>query len=411
MIEKEIIKLKNKIPDYIQKIHSRKQGFYTFIDDKKTILTIQQFAKNVKGKFDDIVLLGIGGSALGAITLQQSLKHLFENELPIKKRKFPRLHVLDNIDPDLISGIEDIIDYRRTLFIVASKSGKTPETISQYFYFRKKCEEKNLNSKKHFVFITEPEKGLLGKLSIEEKIQTFYIPENVGGRFSVLTAVGLLPAALIGIDINALIDGAKKMRALCFSKIFEKNIAYKIAATQYLLYKKGIKITVLFPYSQRLVKFTDWYKQLLAESIGKENIGITPSNALGVTDQHSQNQLYNDGPNDKFFIFIKVNNLGETLKIPNLYPKDEESNYLKNITFNKLMHTEQEGTIQALKHNKRPNIVLNIDKVDEQNLGALFMLFECATAYLGEFFGINAYNQPGVELSKIITRKLLIKEK
>jgi len=411
MIEKEIEKLKNRIPDYIKKIHERKQGFYSVIDDNNTILTIQKFARNVKGKFDDIVLLGIGGSALGAITLQQSLKHLFENELPARKRKFPRLHVIDNIDPELISGVEDIIDYRRTLFIVASKSGKTPETISQYFYFRKKCEDKKLNHRKHFVFITEPGKGLLGELSKKENIQTFYIPENVGGRFSVLTAVGLVPAALIGINLNELIEGAKKMRETCFSKNFEKNVAYRIAASQYLLYKKGINITVLFPYSQRLIKFTDWYKQLLAESIGKEKIGITPVNALGVTDQHSQNQLYNDGPNDKFYIFIKIANLGETVKIPHLYPKDENTNYLKNVTFNRLMHTEQEGTIQALIHNKRPTIVLNIDKVDEYNLGMLFMLFECSTAYLGEFFGINTYNQPGVELSKIITKKLLLQGK
>jgi glucose-6-phosphate isomerase len=409
MIEKEIVKLKNRIPDYINKIYSRKQGFYSIIDDKNTVLAIQKFTRNVKGKFEDIVLLGIGGSALGAITIQQSLKHLFENELPAKKRKYPRLHVIDNIDPELITGIEDLIDYRKTLFIVASKSGKTPETISQYFYFRKKCEDKKLNHRKHFVFITEHGKGLLGELSEKENIQTFYIPENVGGRFSVLTAVGLLPAALIGININELIEGAKKMRETCFSKNFEKNVAYRIAASQYLLYKKGIRVSVLFPYSQRLIRFTDWYKQLLAESIGKEKIGITPVNALGATDQHSQNQLYNDGPNDKFYIFIKVKNLGEQIKIPNLFIKNENTDYIKNLSFNKLLHTEQEGTIQALTHKKRPIIVLNIDQVDEHNLGALFMLFECATAYLGEFFGINAYNQPGVELSKIITKKLLLK--
>ncbi|MBN1494999.1 glucose-6-phosphate isomerase [Candidatus Peregrinibacteria bacterium] len=390
--------MKRKIPYYLKKIHARKQGFYNVIDDEKTISAIQKFARSVRGRFDDIVLLGIGGSALGPITIYQSLKHLFANELPANKRKHPRLHVLDNIDPGLIKDIEDIITYKRTLFIVASKSGKTPETISQYFYFRKKCDEKKLKSSNHFVFITEKGRGLIFDIGSKENIPLFYIPENVGGRFSVLTPVGLVPAALTGVNIAGLILGAKKMRENFLSRSFEKNIPYKIAVSQFLLYKKGINITVLYPYSQRLIKFTEWYKQLLAESIGKANIGITPVNALGVTDQHSQNQLYNEGPNDKFFIFIKVKDLGETIKIPN---------YIKNLSFNKLFHTEQEGTIQALTHYKRPNIIINIDKVDEENLGALFMLFEASVAFLGELFKINAFNQPGVELSKKITQKLL----
>jgi len=416
-IDSQIKKLKRKIPYFLKKIHSRGQGFYHIIDDEKTVLAIQKYSRTVRGKYDDIVLLGIGGSALGATTIYQSLKHPFANELTSSKRKYPRLHVLDNIDPELISGIEDIINYKRTLFIVASKSGKTPETISQYFYFKRKCDEKKLNSTDHFVFITEQDKGLLEKISLKENIPVFFIPKNVGGRFSVLTPVGLLPAALTGINIQSLIFGAKKMRENFLSRSFEKNIPYKIAASQFLLYKKGINITVLYPYSQRLVKFTDWYKQLLAESIGKAknnkgkkvHVGITPVNALGVTDQHSQNQLYNEGPNDKFFIFIKVKNLGETIRIPNLYPRDEDTNYIKNLSFNKLFHTEQEGTIQALTHYKRPNIIINIDEVDEENLGALFMLFESSTAFLGELFEINAFNQPGVELSKKITKTLLLK--
>ena len=260
---------------------------------------------------------------------------------------------------------------------------------------------------------------IIKRIGEKENISILNIPHNVGGRFSVLSAVGLLPAALIGVNIQNLISGAKKMRENFFSRSFEKNIPYKIAASQFLLYKKGINITVLYPYSQRLSKFTDWYKQLLGESIGKAknnkgkkvHVGITPVNALGVTDQHSQNQLYNEGPNDKFFIFIKVKNLGETVRIPNLYPRDEETIYIKNLSFNKLFHTEQEGTIMALTHNKRPNIIINIDEVDEENLGALFMLFESSAAFLGELFEINAFNQPGVELSKKITKMLLTKEK
>jgi glucose-6-phosphate isomerase len=169
------------------------------------------------------------------------------------------------------------------------------------------------------------------------------------------------------------------------------------------------------PYSQKLIRFADWYRQLLAESIGKAkddhgntvNIGLTPINALGITDQHSQNQLYNEGPNDKFFIFIRVNDFGCDMKIPVTHPENKSVNYLKGVSFEKLMHTEQEGTLQALTQNERPNITLEIDRVDEKTIGGMFMLLECATAFLGEFFNINAFDQPGVELSKKITKKLL----
>lgn len=347
----------------------------------------------------------------------------------------PRLHVIDNIDPILISHVEDLIEYSKTLFIVVTKSATTPETLAQYFYFRKKCEEylkkKGGKIHEHFVFITDPKKvGLRKKVAFSEiskknGIKTFDIPHNVGGRFSVLSPVGLVPARLIGIDIKRLLQGAKDMRDLFLKTDFEKNLAFQLAAIQYLLGKKGKSINVLMPYSQRLIRFSDWFRQLLAESIGKikihgkgkniktMNVGLTPVRALGVTDQHSQSQLYNEGPNDKFFMFIKVNDFGVDMVIPKApqpppcLGNSEDSKYLKNVTFQKLMHTEMEGTLQSLTRNHRPCITLEIDRVDEYHLGSLFMLFEAATAFLGEFFEIDAFNQPGVELSKKITKKLL----
>ncbi len=374
-----------KIKEYISEIEKKDQGFYKIIDDD--ISDILEYASSVEDQFDDFVILGIGGSALGTICLQQSLKHL---------HKYGKLHVMDNIDPSFLAELDDILDYKRTLIIVISKSGSTPETLSQYFYFREKCD--------NFVFITG-KSGFLRETGEKKGTTMFDIPENVGGRFSVLTAVGLLPAALVGIDIRQLLMGAKEMRDRFLSEDLEENIPFKIAKLQYLHSKKGRNMTVIMPYSQHLIKLADWYRQLLAESIGKtKDIGLTPINALGVTDQHSQSQLYMDGPDDKFFIFIRVEELGPELKIPG-----SEIDYLEGITFNKLMHTEQQGTIDALTHNKKPNITLTINKVNEHNLGALFMLFEGATAFLGEFYKINAFNQPGVELSKKLTKEYLTK--
>jgi len=408
----------NLIPKYLKKIHAREQGFYTVIDNQQTIDDIKTYAKNVEGKYNDIVVLAIGGSSLGTICLQQSLTHIFQNELRVPSSKFqvPKLHVLDNIDPCLIKEIQDIIELPKTLFIVVTKSGGTPETLSEYFYFRSLTDHAGLDAKEHFVFITDPEKGLLRKIASEQNIPTFEVPPSVGGRFSVQTAVGLLPAALIGIDIDSLISGLQSMRDKFLSENLEENLPFQIATMQYELNKKGKTMNVIMPYSQRLIRFADWYRQLLAESIGKAqneagqtvNVGITPINALGATDQHSQSQLYNEGPNDKFFMLIRVNDFGINLPIPNLHPTEEAVNYIKDTSFEELINIELQATAESYTQNDRPNITIEIEKVDAKTLGQLFMLFEGATAFLGEYFCINAFNQPGVELAKINTKKLLL---
>lgn len=404
--EGEIEKETALIPTYLEKIHAREQGFYNVIDDRSTVEKVNSFAANAEGKYDHIVVLGIGGSSLGAICLQQSLSHLFIR---------PRLYVLDNIDPVMMTEIQDVIQLERTLFIVITKSGSTPETLSEYMFFRHLCNNEDLDAKEHFVFITDPEKGFLRKVANDEGIITFDVPPNVGGRFSVLTPVGLLPARLIGIDIEELMEGARSMRDAFLSENATENMPFRLATIQYLLSKKGKNINVMTPYAQKLIRFADWYRQLLAESIGKKynnekqivNTGITPVNALGATDQHSQSQLYNEGPNDKLHIFLKVKNFGVETPVPMLYPDEESMAYLHNVSFNTLIHTEMEGTVQSLTQNDRPNITLKLDEINAHTLGELFLLFEGATAFLGEFFNINAFDQPGVELSKTITKKLL----
>lgn len=416
LTEQELTSLNSHIGGWIENFKKRGQGFYQVIDHMDELVRIKDFANKVHGRYRDIVVLGIGGSSLGTICLQQSLKHLFENEKHING--IPKLHVLDNIDPALMREIQDVISLPETLFLVVTKSGSTPETLAQYCYFRSLTDALHLSPKEHFVFITDPVKGLLREIATKEQIPCFDVPSNVGGRFSVLTAVGLLPAALIGLDIEKLIQGARTMRDQFLSTDPGKNLPFQLAVIQYLMAQKGKTIHVLMPYAQKLIRLADWYRQLLAESTGKTlndkgetvNVGITPVNALGATDQHSQTQLYNEGPFDKLIIFIKVEDMGEELMIPQNI-QSEATEFLKDVSFTKLLHTELEGTARAFTENNRANVTLEIHYINEDYIGQLFLLFEGATAFLGEMYGINAFDQPGVERSKIITKELILAHK
>ena len=389
-----------EIEAFLAKIDARKQGFSEILDDQKTLDQIKDYAKQVQGKYHFIVVLGIGGSALGTTTLENSLR----NQQGCSTGS-PQLIVLDNIDPDFISEAEEVIDLASTLFIVVSKSGGTIETLSQYFYFRQKIEQANLKHNDHFLFITDPNQGLLREIANQDQVTTFSIPENVGGRFSVLTPVSLVPAALIGLDIEELISGAKEGRHSFNETDPTLNIPAQVAEIQYKLYQKGKIMNVMMPYSTKLSPITAWYAQLLAESIGKDGIGITPVQAKGVTDQHSQNQLYHDGPNDKLLIFLEIENFTTSLDIPNYYRDHKSVSYLKNSSFNELMQFEMKGTQDSLTDRNRPNIKLTIPRLNENSLGHLFFMFEASIAFLGEMFKVNAYDQPGVELSKQLTKQ------
>jgi glucose-6-phosphate isomerase len=237
------------------------------------------------------------------------------------------------------------------------------------------------------------------------QIPTLDLPRNVGGRFSVLTPVGLLPAALLGMDIDALLEGAQTMVDSMMNPEFDLNLPFQLATIQYLLdWQHGISMSVMMPYSTRLWTLADWYRQLLAESIGKDGKGLTPIRALGATDQHSQIQLYNEGPTDKLLMFIEVEEAGSAT-IPNI--ENPSLSYLSGVSFHKLMTVEKQATEQAVSDYKKPNLSIKIPKVDEFNLGALFMLFEASIAFLGEYYSIDAFNQPGVELGKTLTQDLL----
>jgi len=403
LTKKEVAATASLLPRFLEKIKSRGQGFYEVIDDIKTADSIEAFAKKVSGRYDKIVVLCIGGSALGTKCLQQALLPFFE------ERETVSTTVVDNIDPSLLSDLDATLDLKKTLFFVVSKSGDTIETLAQYFYFQKRVQDAELLEADHFVFITDSDKGLLREIANKNpKIQTFSVPKNVGGRFSVLTPVSLVPCALMGLDIRQLLAGAQAMRDLFLSADFEKNLCFQLAAIQYLLSQKGKTINVFMPYSSHLIGFTEWVTQLLAESIGKAlnekgervNVGLTPLRAVGATDQHAQSQLFHEGPNDKLIVFFEIEDFGKPLSIPNPYSDHPAVSFLKNATFNQLLKTEKRGTEQSLIECDRPNITIRLPRLDEASLGGLFMLFEGATAFLAEFYGINAFDQPGVERSK-----------
>lgn len=395
----EINQYLGKFDHFYNLVLSRKQGFWGLPNQE--VSGILEFAKSVNGKYSDIVILGIGGSMLGPICLLGA----FEN-----KKESLKIHCLDNIDSDQITNLEGKINLNKTLFLVQTKSGTTPETLAQYFYFRDKIAQNNLEIHQHFVFITDPKIGYLRQIATKENIPSFAIPTNVGGRFSVLSPVGLVISALIGLDIEKILQGAQN--ALSTDGL---QSSFHLSCIQFLLSLKGKKINVLMPYSSRLRLFSNWYTQLLSESVGKEfdlegklvNTGITPLPALGATDQHSQLQLFKEGVNDKFLIFIHLQKMENEVKIGDNLP--EEFGYLENKTFGDLMDAEFAATVQSLTESNRANVTLSIPKLDEMTLGQLFMFFQTSVAFLGELLNINTFDQPGVERSKVLTREFLKK--
>ncbi len=395
-------------------------GFLDLPDDRalhQQTLDYVRRAKSSAGAVTDVVVLGIGGSALGPIALRTSLRPPQWNLLDDAARGGePRLHVLDNVDPANISSLLGRLDLRRTLFVVISKSGGTAETMAQYLVVRARLNEVLGESaaRERLVLVTDPQKGALRSIARKESIPALEIPANVGGRFSVLTPVGLLPAALIGIDTASMLAGAADMRTRCASKELGRNIAGTWAALQFLAdTRHGRPIHVLMPYSDALRDMADWYVQLWAESLGKhrvagdEGVGPTPLGALGATDQHSKVQLFMEGPGDKTVTFIAVEDGGADVQIPRLHSDVPELAYLGGHRLGELLDIERRATAGALARRGRPNMTLTLESVDPFHVGALLMFLELATAYAGRLYGVNAFDQPGVELGKQFTYAML----
>ncbi len=386
-------------------------GFPVLPEDAALRVALKADALASRSEIDDVILCGIGGSALGPNMLRSALCPPRWNELDLAARGgWPRLHVMDNVDPVSMASLFDRIDLKRTRVLVISKSGGTAETMSQYLVVRAMLETLGAEwPKKVLRFITDPEKGVLRAIAKTDGIITYDIPPSVGGRFSVLTAVGLAPAAFIGIDIDALCAGAAAMRDRCENANLAENPAGVFAVLQHAHdQRNGRRIHVLMPYADALRDVAAWFVQLWAESLGKAlpgggNVGPTPLPALGATDQHAQVQNFMEGPHDKTVTFIAVETLARDITIPALHANFPDLAYLGGATIGALLDAERRATAGALASSGRPNGVLQIPKVDAHHLGELIMLFEFATAFAGALYGIDAYNQPGVELGKHFT--------
>ena len=373
-------------------------------------------AKNIRRKFKYFVVLGIGGSALGPIAVFQALNHLRYNDLTAKQRKGPKFFVEDNVDPERMAALLDVIELDKTMFNVVTKSGSTSETMSQYLIIMKMLKDAyGDKASEHMIATTSAEKGNLIKIAKQENLKTFYIPDGVGGRFSELCPVGLLAAAVLGADIKMMLKGAAYMDKLCKTADVYKNPALMAATLQVIAMEKGKNISVMMPYTDSLRSIADWYCQLWAESLGKNvdldgnpcNVGQTPVKALGVTDQHSQVQLYTEGPFDKVVTFIGVNNYRKEVTISEGYADIPAVSFLSGHTMNELIDAERRATEYALLKAKRLNHTIMLPEVNEFTVGQLLMMFMIQTAYAGAMLNIDTFNQPGVEEGKNATYALL----
>ncbi len=379
---------------------------------------VKKLVAEIKDNCENLVVLGIGGSALGNIALQTALNPYLYN-IDDQQRRGPRLFVFDNIDPvqfiSFLDWIGDKLD--KTIFNVISKSGQTSETAVQFLIIRKILLDKigAVGLKNHIVTITDTKEGVFREITNDSDFHNLEIPNGVGGRFSVLSAVGLFSAAMCGIDIDLLLAGARDMDARVSCEDFYKNPAAINAAINYYYYNHGKKISVMMPYSYHLKDLADWYRQLWAESLGKAydldgsevHIGPTPVKALGATDQHSQIQLYREGPNDKLFTFLQVNNFDKDITIGPAPDCAPELDYLAGKKMGVLLNNEKKATEFALLQSKRPCLTVIFDEVNEYTVGQFIYLYEVTTSLTGALFGINPYDQPAVELGKEATFALM----
>jgi glucose-6-phosphate isomerase len=393
-------------------------GFYKLVDQGPMVRAIRTFAEGLGQAHDHVLVLGIGGSALGTKALVNALRPPAWNELDDEGRDFfPRITVLENVDPTSVAAALERIDPRRVLVNVISKSGGTAETMAQYLIVRAWLEQAlGAAAYRHLVFTTDPFRGALRELAQRDHIATLDVPPEVGGRFSVLSPVGLLPAALVGIDVGGLLDGARRALERAESDDLLQNPAALYAALHWEAdTSQNARVHVLMPYTDRLRELAEWYRQLWAESLGKRvtregrtvHAGPTPVGAVGATDQHSQVQLFMEGPYDKVITFMTVENFGVDLEIPRPAEVGAELPpdlaYLPGHTLGELLRAEYQATSAALAQMGRMNCTLRLPDLSPHTVGEALMFFQLATGYAGVWYGIDPFDQPGVELGKRLT--------
>jgi glucose-6-phosphate isomerase len=386
----------------------------------KKAAEIQNFVdSSVKNKFDDAVILGIGGSSLGAKAIIGALSDSEWNSMTKEQRNgYPRIHFIENIDPDHFSEVMNKLDLNKTIAVTVSKSGKTPETSAVYLNVRDRFKEASKKGlipaeelKNHFVIIADknPEKSLLTKEAVQKGYKTFEVPDDVCGRFSLFSDSGLVPAAMVGINIQELLKGAADMtKTTVNTKNIKDNLAASQALVHYLEYQKGKEYNVFVPYTDKLANFNDWYTKLWVESLArkesKDGKIITsnyyPIRGMGALDQHSQLQGWRDGNNDKVYTFITVKNFNNNVPIAkNSEDVQDALGYMRNHSMNELIDKESKTAMQILSKNNRPVMNIELPKMNAYNLGQLMQMMMFQTAIVGELqgLGINTYTQPAVD--------------
>lgn len=371
---------------------------------------IESWAKQKRAQgFTDQVVIGIGGSSLGARAVYESMPGLPEGGL--------RTHFAENVDPVGAANLFGSLDYAKTLFVVITKSGSTVETMTKFWYAWDRAVDElgEEQAGDRFVAITGPDNAGLRALADDKGFDTFPVPPNVGGRFSVLTAVGLVPLALAGYDIGELLEGAVRARSAAMSDDVANNTVLKATADMFELYERGADQVVMMAYSDQLLAMADWFRQLWAESLGKAknrkgeevNVGMTPIKALGAIDQHSQAQLYMEGPNDKHVVFLEVDSFDREFVVPEREGLPDSLAHLTGKSLGEILNAELQGTRRALQEAGRPTTTWRFDAVQAGDIGAFIFAWEFITAVTGELLDIDAFDQPGVELGKKLAHGLL----
>ena len=404
--ERQIEGIKTTVCSIDKRIKSKEKPELAFIDLlEQDTSEIKKTASFIRNNFENFIILGIGGSALGPRAITEALSPFHNLD------KKPRVFIYDNVDPRTLDRILSLTDLKKTAVNVITKSGSTAETMSSFMVLWDRMNKAGSDAPKSFIATTDPEKGNLRKIVNEKGLKSLSIPSGVGGRYSVLSPVGLLLAEVIGVSADEMLQGARDIHKRCSDAEVWKNPAYLFGVLLYIMEREEKRtMNVMVPYADGLKPLAEWFCQLWAESLGKLGMGLTPYPSLGTTDQHSQLQLWMEGPEDKVVIFIKVDDYGVDIKIPKIFQDMDGLNYLGGHTMSELIKAEQESTELALAKIKRPNMAIGIPKIDAYHMGQLFHFFETATAFTGFLYGINPFNQPGVEEGKNFTYGMMGKK-
>ena len=422
VFEKNIMKYAEQVKEIHKKLHEKaedKKEYCGWLElptnyDKKEFDKIKKAAEKIQKDSDVLLVIGIGGSYLGARAVIESLTNTFYNMQSKNTRRMPQiLYVGNNLSSTYVSDLIDYIADKDISINVISKSGTTTEPAIAFRIFREILENKySLKEARERIYVTTDKKiGALKELAKKEKYTTFVIPDNVGGRYSVLTAVGLLPIATAGINIDELMAGARFAQDRYSDENLKYNECYKYAVLRNMLYEKEKNIELLITYEPKMHYFIEWWKQLFGESEGKEQKGIYPSGAEFTTDLHSLGQYLQEGRRNLFETVISIEKPERDITLKMEEDDLDNLNYLEGKTLSYVNKKAMEGTIQAHVDGDVPNIVVNIEKLDANNVGQLIYFFELACAMSGEILGVNPFNQPGVEKYKTNMFKLLGKIK